>query len=51
MVDRKDVYKWIQSQKGNVTIEQLVFVFSGVDPLEIARGFNMYVESKVGNNK
>jgi len=44
----KEIYKWLKAQKGNVTIEQLVFEFSDSDPVEIAEGFSMFLDSQRG---
>lgn len=44
---RDAIYKWIKAQKGEITIEQLVYEFSEADPIEIAESFSMYMDSQV----
>lgn len=49
-MNRQDIYKWLKSQKGYVTIEQLLHEFSEADPIEIAEGFNMYMNSQISGS-
>lgn len=48
MKNRKAIYKWLKERKGDVTFEELMFEFSGSDPVEIAEGFSMFIESQLG---
>jgi hypothetical protein len=46
-MNRKDVYTWLKEKRGEVTIEEMLHEFSGVDPVEVAEGFSLWVSHQV----
>lgn len=46
-MDRYRVYKWLEKQKGMVTMEELVAHFRDVDAIEIAEGFSQFIDKQL----